>query len=83
MPQRYPDASNKYPDNIENGRQTTRLPRYFPHVPPKGKQRKEPYLKTLYAEWNTNDSQTQQKSADHILDKWNKASEDEPQNITE
>lgn len=67
MRQRNPDAPDKYPDNIKNGRQTTRLSWYLPHVPPKGKQGKEPYLKTLYAEWNTDDGQTQEKSADHIL----------------
>lgn len=60
MCQRNPDAPDKYPDNVKNGRQTPRLSRYIPHLPPKRHQGKETYLKTLESEGDTDNSQTKQ-----------------------
>lgn len=45
-----PDTANKYPDNIEDGRKTTRLTGYLSHLPAKRQQRKQPDFETLQAE---------------------------------
>lgn len=78
----YPNTAYQYPDDVENGRQATCLPRYFPYLPPERQQRKQADLETLQAKWNTNNGKTKQQAAHHILYKGDESAENKPDDVT-
>lgn len=79
---RYPNTAYQDPDDVENSGQATCLPRHFPYLPPERQQCKQAYLKTLQAKWNTNNGETKQQAAHHILHKGDESAENKPDDVT-
>jgi hypothetical protein len=76
-----PDSADDDPDDIENGRQATRISRHFTNLLSKWKQSQKPDFETLNTKRNTNDCQAKYKSGNHVLKKNEEAAKNEPDNI--
>jgi hypothetical protein len=77
-----PDTSQQDPENIEYSGKTTRTSWHFSDMTPEREQGKNPDLEALYPKRNTNDGQAKRQSRDHVLNKNEKSSKYQPDDVT-